>query len=170
MLAAGDLDLMAFSSVTEERKKFARFSLPYRYERIRLVMARQDIKKLQIGVLDDIISQGLVVGNSAGTWRGQAFADFVATHEKTERIVDVPSTTHGLRMINIGRIDALVAETSAAFAIAEKFGLREKLDAHPFPILDEPVHLMTSRKSVSPKTLARINKAINSISAPTASN
>lgn len=170
MLADGDIDMMAFASITPEREEFARFSRPYRYERIRLIMDRDDIKITNIARLDDIISQGLVIGNSTGTWRGQAFAGFVERHKLTGQIVDVPSTTHGIRMINIGRINALVAEASAARAIAENFDLQDKLDAHPFPILDDPVHLMASRKSVPAHIMKRINAAIATIPGPTASN
>ncbi len=163
MLEEGKLDLVAFASITPERKKFANFSHPYRYERIRLIMRKEHAASIEISSLKDIVRQGLVIGNSAGTYRGPAFAEFAANHENSKNLVDVPSSTHGIQMLLAKRIDALVADQSVALAIADGLDANNQIAAHSYKIFDKPVHLMASKKSVSTETLNKLNAALEDI-------
>ena len=160
MLAEGKLDLVAFASITPERREFANFTAPYRHERIRLMMLSNRANDIQITELKDLARNNLVIGNSSGTYRGAEFAAFEAAYKSSGHLVDIPSSTHGIRMLLSGRIDALVADQSVAFAIAEGLGVRSQLTANPYKVFDNPVYLMASRKSVSQATLQRINSAL----------
>ncbi|WP_420413218.1 substrate-binding periplasmic protein [Roseibium sp.] len=160
MLAEGKLDFVAFASITPERREFANFTAPYRHERIRLITLSNRANAIQIAELKDLARSNLVIGNSSGTYRGEEFAAFEVAHKSSGHLVDIPSSTHGIQMLLSSRIDALVADQSVAFAIAEGLGVRSQLTANPYKVFDNPVYLMASRKSVSPATLQRINSAL----------
>lgn len=160
-LSNGDVDLMPFASITDERRQFAYFSKPYRNEVAGMIIRREDIGKYPISRLDDIIGHQMRLGHTEGAYRGEMFKQFLSQPEAQDLVFNVNLTSHGIQMLTNHRIDALVEVPTAAMAQAELMGLSDALVAHPLVLLSEPVHFMFSKLTVSPMLVDKINVEID---------
>ncbi|RED54194.1 substrate-binding periplasmic protein [Aestuariispira insulae] len=159
-LEYGQIDMIPFASVTPERKLFAHFSVPYRKETAGLIIRREDRGKYRIKSLDDVMTLGMRLGHTRGTWRGEAFKEFASQAEADGVIFNVTYTSQGIKMLVNNRIDALVEMPAAVMAQARDMGVEDRLAEHPFILMSEPVHFMYSRKTVSPALVKQIDAAI----------
>ncbi|GAA0777245.1 substrate-binding periplasmic protein [Roseibium denhamense] len=150
-LSAGRLDMTMFSSITDERRAFAHFSVPYRNETAGLVIRSADTGKFDISSLEDILSLNLLLAHDIGTYRGDPFETFLQKPEAQKHIVQVSGSEQSLQMLLKGRITAIVETPAAVFSLARSLNVEDQIEEHPFLLWSEPVHLMFSNKSV-PKT------------------
>lgn len=160
-LSLGEVDLMPFASITEERRQFAHFSKPYRNEVAGLIIRREDVGKYPIRRLDDMIGHQMRLGHTEGAYRGEMFKQFLSQPEAQNLVFNVNLTSHGIQMLVNDRIDALVEVPTAAMAQAELMGVSDALVAHPLILLSEPVHFMFSKLTVSPMLVEKINAEID---------
>ena len=160
MIELGHLDMMIFASVTPERLKYAHFSVPYRNDIAGMVIRRADKNRFQINSPEDILRHGMNVGHFKDTYRGEGFASIVDRLIAEERLFYMTKMRQGLRMLEVGRIDAVVALPAAALSKADDLGLSDQIDIHPYILMSDPVHIMASKKTVSKELLDRINAAI----------
>lgn len=159
-LANGDIDMMPFASITEERKAFAYFSTPYRNETVGMVFRKEDVGKYRLTSLDDVIDQGLVLGHEQSAYRGEFFKAFLENPASKPHVFNVVSASEGIKMLSAGRIDAMVEMPAATLAMAAKMGLPDRFAEHPLLLWSDPVHFMYSKKSVSPELIAKIDNAL----------
>ncbi|WP_420411393.1 substrate-binding periplasmic protein [Roseibium sp.] len=159
-LAAGHIDMMPFASITKKRKAFAHFSSPYRYETAGLIVRTEDLQRLKINSLQDVIDNNLVLGHEQSAYRGGDFEAFLADPVSRPHIYNVVTTTEGIRMLETYRIDALVESPAAILAAAEEMGLGSRFAEHPFTLISDPVHFMFSRKSVSQELVDALDLAL----------
>lgn len=162
-LAEGNVDIMATASRSGDREVFARFSLPYRDEQIRLFSRAGDARFADMESLDDLLARGLVIGHQSGTWRGAAFGEFLAAHPASPLIRKMTDPANALALVARGRLDAYVEDVAAAHAYIRSKGLDGRLEAVAWPLYDAPIHLMYSRKSVSEALARRLDNAIASV-------
>ena len=159
-LAAGDIDMMPFASITEERKSFAHFSAPYRNETVGLVFRKEDVDKYALTSLQDVIDHGLVLGHEQSAYRGEFFKSFLANPASEPHVFNVVSASEGIKMLSAGRIDAMVEMPAATLAMADKMGIGDRFAEHPLLIWSDPVHFMYSKKTVSPELVQAVNAAL----------
>jgi len=159
-IADGDIDVIPFVSISEERAKIASFSVAYRNKTVGLVLRTEDVAKTPLSSLDDIVARGLVLGHMEGTYRGEDFNAFLARPDTARFVFNVQDMTEGLRMLDAGRVDALVEMPASVFAIARTMGLADRIAEHPLTIWRDPVHFMFSKKSVPDKLVAAVDAAI----------
>jgi polar amino acid transport system substrate-binding protein len=159
-IADGGVDVMPYASISEERAKVAKFSRAYRNKTVGLVFRSGEVAKTPLSSLDDIAARGLVLGHMKDTHRGEEFNAFLARPDAGRHVFFVQNMTEGLRMLDAGRVDALVEMPTSVFAIAEKMGLSDRIAEHPFTIWRDPVHFMFSRKTVSDELIEAVNAAI----------
>lgn len=159
-LASGDIDMMPFASITEERKAFAHFSEPYRNETVGMVFRREDVDKYPLRSLDDVIAQGLVLGHEQSAYRGEFFKAFLENPASEPHVFNVVSASEGIKMLSAGRIDAMVEMPAATLAMAEQMGLEDRFAEHPLLLWSDPVHFMYSKASVSPELISAVDSAL----------
>lgn len=155
----GKFDLMLAATETAERRRFARFSTPYRHETVALfVLARDYARYAGINSMHVLArGQAAVLAPRVG-WYGADFAHAVPGLRAGGRLFEFGSFEQGMRMLGAGRAPLIMGDRAAIMyeAQRQKLALRQL----PFVLLRAPVHLMLSRVSTTDNDLARINAAI----------
>ena len=161
-LRQGDLDILTVASYTEERNEFSRFSVPYRQEVVGLLMRKGDLNR-QIGSLQDLVKQNLVVAYLRGAYHGPEFKK-IAEEESFKRILQpVTKVVDFLPALAGDRIDAILTDVVAMSLHLEKENKTDELGVHDFHVFENNVYFMMSRVSVSEQDEALINKAIQQV-------
>ncbi|GAA3558243.1 substrate-binding periplasmic protein [Marinobacter xestospongiae] len=161
-LQEGTIDLLAGASVTPEREAYSRFTVPYRQERIVLLVRREDRDRLPTQELGTLIEDfNLVLGAIAGGYYGQAFdgLDRDVLMER-DRLVMLNSNRQLLNLLTIGRIDAVVGDGVSLHVSAASLDLVDQVSVHGRFLNQDPVHLMLSKRTTSEQDLEMINQAI----------
>lgn len=159
-LAKGTVDMIPFASMTPMRSRFAHFSKPYRMEAAGLILRKDEVARYPISSLEDIIRHGLVLGHERWTYRGEEFEAFLKRPDAEKLVFSTTSTTEGIRMLNAGRIDALVEMPLAAMAVADDLGLGDIFAEHPYTVWEKPVRFMFSRNTVTDELVWALNAAL----------
>ncbi|HEX8610092.1 MAG TPA: transporter substrate-binding domain-containing protein [Telluria sp.] len=155
----GEFDLMLAATDTPERRRFARFSNPYRHETVALFALARDYARYA-GVNDmPTVARGkaALLAPRVG-WYGRQFAHAAPSLRAEGRLFDFGSLEQGMRMLGAGRAPLIMGDRAAVMyeAQRQKLVLRQL----PFVLHQAPVHLMLSRASTTDGDLARINAAI----------
>ena len=155
----GEFDLMLAATDTVERRRFARFSIPYRHETVALFTQVRDYPRYAgiNGMAALSRGQAALLAPRIG-WYGADFAQAAPALRASGRLFDFGTLGQGLRMLAAGRAPLIMGDRAAVLyeAQRQKLVLRQL----PFVLQQAPVHLMLSRASTTDDDLARINAAI----------
>jgi polar amino acid transport system substrate-binding protein len=155
----GKLDLQLAASDTAERRRYARFSLPYRHETVAVFSTeKQRARYRGLDSLDAIAQQQLPLLAPKIGWYGSAYARLQPELQASGKLNPFLNFQQGVRMLDAGRAGLILGDTLALRHEARTQGVA--LAALPFTVLRAPVHLMLNRASTSEAELDAINAAI----------
>jgi polar amino acid transport system substrate-binding protein len=155
----GKLDLLMAASDVPERHQYARFSLPYRMENVRLFTPRNKLDKFfKLDNFATLAQQGVGVLAPNLGWYGQSFADQQENLRSKGLLYTFNSIDQGVRMLAAGRAELILGDAAAIRYQAAM----AKLDLLPLPyvVLSAPVRLMLSKASTGEDILVRLDTAI----------
>lgn len=156
----GKLDLMLAASRTEERRRYARFSVPYRHERVGLFAATDKLPQFaKIDSFDAIVRQRIAVLAPRAGWYGPEYARAAAAQDAGAWRNTFGTFRQGIQMFRAGRAELIMGDTAALQHEARQQGVA--LTALPYVPFSAPVHLMLNASSTTQEQLARINSAIS---------
>jgi len=159
MFQRGETDLLLAASDTPERRRFARFSSPYRNESIALFGLAQEFDRYRaIAGFDQLLAQDLALLAPTAGWYGKQYERARPRLQAKARLSTFGTVQQGLRMLAAGRAQLIMGDVAALEHEArnQKLALRQL----PFVVRQAPVHLMFSRASISAADVALINGAI----------
>lgn len=157
----GTLDLAMSASRTPERESYARFSMPYRRSEMAIFVRDGTASQYPLSSLSDISGTDFRLGVILGYYYGDEFEtlkhnpDF-ASH--VDAAADYPT--------NIGkllhqRIDGfLVDDLAVMLAAVRDLGVADRVERHPLYLPGDDFHLMFSRRSLDPQSVAAVNRAL----------
>lgn len=155
----GKLDLMLAASDTPERRRYARFSLPYRHETVGLfTRSGRRAQYLHLASLEQLAHEQLTLLAPRVGYYGPAYARLRPALTASGRLSTFISFQQGLRMLDAGRADLILGDSVALRHEAERQSVN--IAALPLVVQRAPVHLMLNRDSTSRADLDRINAAI----------
>lgn len=155
----GKLDLMLAASHTEERRRYARFSAPYRQEQVGLFAATEKLQQFaKIDSFDAIVRQRIAVLAPRAGWYGPDYARAAGAQDAGTWRNTFGNFRQGIQMFRAGRAELIMGDTAALQHEARRQGVA--LSALPYVPFNAPVHLMLNASSTTPEQLARINAAI----------
>ena len=165
-LAAGDLDMLFGASKTEEREKFAQFSLPYRTEFVVLVL-KDDQSQEPLVHPSISLNQWLNQPNATGKQRVLGIAAG-AYYGSLEAVIRDPARKDQLyeshfdqdlhKQLRVGKIDGYLVEASV---VQSNVGVPVKwVNLSEYKV--EPLHFMFSKK-VPESIVQKFNKALGGI-------
>ena len=155
----GRLDLMLAASRTDERRRYARFSIPYRQERVGLFAAPGKLQQYaKIDSFDAIARQRIAVLAPRAGWYGPDYARAAAAQDAGAWRNTFGNFRQGIQMFRAGRAELIMGDAAALQHEARQQGV--PLAALPYIPFNAPVHLMLNAASTTPEQLARINGAI----------
>jgi polar amino acid transport system substrate-binding protein len=155
----GKLDLLMAASATEERRGFARFSLPYRQETVGIFTVPEKLDKFRrVESFQDIIAlRASLLAPRLGFY-GEDYQRALPMLNAEGRHSTFGSFEQGIKMLGAGRGDLIMGDAHALRHIARLH--KVKLAALPYTPYRAPVHLMLNAASTTQEQLARINQAI----------
>ena len=151
------------ATITDSRREFANFSIPYRTEILVLYATAPFIDRCQKDSLAVLINDGFKLGLQKESVYG-ASVDNILKHPKLRKKIhymDNISENYDLVMKN--EIDGIIDEPITAAYHIRKNHLEKKLMSCQVTVYSNPISLMFSKKSVSPEIIERINAAITKV-------
>lgn len=156
----GKLDLLMAASATEERRGFARFSLPYRQETVGLFTVPEKLDKLRhIDSFQDIVARRASLLAPRLGYYGDDYEHALPQLNAAGRRSTFGTFEQGIKMLEAGRADLIMGDAIALRHIARQQNV--KIVQLPYIPYRAPVHLMLNAASTTQAQLARINQAIN---------
>lgn len=156
----GTIDLVANATPSEERKKFALFSEPYRKDTFSVYVRSEDRDKFNVRTIKELKSKNFRLGLTSGFLYGGEI-DRWKTDPQRKHLLSYTklSAENNQRLIN-GEVDGIIGDP---FVIS--YSLRsQSLSRRIVPLFIGTIGLeasyMFSKKSISKSTLATFNKAL----------
>ena len=155
----GGIDLLLAASDTAERRKYARFSIAYRYENVSVFTLTGKLAGYRgIGSLDALVRNKLPLLAPKVGWYGKTYARAQPELAQSGRLNTFINFQQGVRMLDAGRADLILGDTAALRHEAREQGVA--ISALPFTVLRAPVHLMLNKNSTTQAELELLNGAI----------
>lgn len=159
-LKSGELDGMTGASITEERRQFARFTVPYRKEVFSIFVHKSDGDDFPGTDLREVVGKMSTVGLVRGFYAGPELEAVLNDEQLSRKISYTHTDTLNFKQLLAGRLDAVISDRLVGFEIARELNAGAAVQLHPLSVHENDVHIMLSRKSVSPATVQRLNEAI----------
>ncbi|WP_428035943.1 substrate-binding periplasmic protein [Amphritea sp.] len=153
----GDLDMALGTSKTDERSKWAYFSEAYRREIMAIFIRSNEYQKWskaqdfeQLARLKPrvMVLHGAYYGS---TWSKIKDRFFVHPLNRYEPLI---------KMLGVQRTDVVLTDLYNGKVLAKELGLENELTTLDWNASDDDIHLMLSKKTVSPSDVEIINRAI----------
>lgn len=158
----GKLDVQMAASATEERRGFARFSLPYRQETVGLFTVPEKLDKLRtVGSFQDISARRASLLAPRLGYYGDDYERALPQLNAEGRRSTFGTFEQGIKMLGAGRGDIIMGDALALRHAARVYNV--KIVALPYVPYRAPVHLMLNAASTTQAQLARINQAITQL-------
>ncbi len=163
-LKNGDKDMVGGATFTDERAKYALFSVPYRYEQISLFSLYKSFKQLDFHNLKEFFAQMRLLNFRLGVTRGYVYGeqyvtDFFTNEKNNDIIIPYDSDVALLNALLRGEIDGFIADRVLGLAIILNNNANDLVKETSLGI-QMPIHLMFSQKTVSLEVLNCFNQAI----------
>jgi polar amino acid transport system substrate-binding protein len=163
-LRIGTIDLLMNATPTEERKLYAKFSIPYRQEILLVYSTEKYLDKCQTMSLQELLNDGFKLG----VQKGIVYSDELTLLQKTPSIKSnifyVEYNINHLELIRESQLDGIIDDPIVMSYRSTVNTTKNQLQACPI-VVSSPsyVSLMFSKKTVSDETLERFNRAIEKV-------
>jgi len=161
MIKAGQLDVGLGVSKTPERETFAKFSIPYRQERVNLFMLKGHSDKYPLASLSSLTKTNLKIGTEQGYYYGDEFDQLSEDPDFSTRFHEVEDVEENVSLLLKGKLHGLLADPHTMKSIVDRLNLNGKIEQHPLLIYSSDIHFMFSKESVSDNTIKTINMVIS---------
>ena len=163
-LREGKVDMMVNLSITSERKEYLWFIGPQRDETIVLVVNKNS--DFKIDSLDDFKALNNKIGVENGAFYGEEFDNKYKTDPAFANLfVQAVNTDMLINMLKVNRIVGFFEDRYSSAYKIKTLAQYKDVKTHSYLVNQGLVYFGFSKKSVSPKLLARLQKAYDKASA-----
>lgn len=161
-IESGELDIILGASITEERKKFAHFSIPYRFETVALYVRASAIDSFEIKSVADLPTCKMRnIGIFSGSYYGEVFESLLKDSTFAKRVEPVFSDLQNLNKLEMGRIDGFLMDPLLADQLLKKHGKEELFVRHAMDAIEvSTIHFMYSKKNISIDVIQKLDTSI----------
>jgi len=160
-IEAGQLDLTSSASLTVDRLRFARFSVPYRQADVAIYVRRGETGRFALKGLQDIPKAGLQLGTVTGYYYGEEFEALMKDDgfaAQTDPAVDYDIN---IRKLLHGRIDGFIVDDVGVMVSAlRRLGVADQIERYPLSLPGDDLHFMLSRKTVDASRVEKVNHVL----------
>lgn len=165
-LEAGLVDVATSVRKNPEREGYGWFSDPYRENRVAIYVRRGEAGRYTLDSLAAIAKTGFKLGIVDGYYYGAEFEALLKDPAFARQVESTVDNATNIRKLIYGRLDGVLAEDLDVLqAEARALGLYERLESYPLAIPGSQFHLLFSKKSVAPATVAAVNASLAGIKA-----
>lgn len=161
----GERDMASGATWSEARATYLHYSIPYRNETNVLYLRRGDSPHHGFddvpGMLRAFTQRRMRIGVIEGfVYADARINDWIADPANAAHIVLADSDRHSLQALIEGEVDGVLADRVVAATTAWREGWRGLVEEYPRLRVSTPIHLVFSRRSVSPEVVAAFDAAI----------
>lgn len=165
-LRRGQLDLAAGATYSDIRADYAFFSVPYRQE-TNVLYLRSESDGSDFSDVDELLEVLEISDFRLAVVDGYVYADprinaYVADPAHAAQIVRGGDDVENLGRLVRGEVDGVLADRLVAATAAWRNGWRDLVAEAPLQV-STPIHLMFSKRSVRPGTVAAFDRAIGEL-------
>ena len=163
-LEKGVRDIAFGATYTEERAKFANFSVPYRFEENSLFTQKKGGKRLEFDDVPEFLAQIRLVNYRLGVTNGFIYADsrindFIQDDINSDIIFKVSSDADSLASLLKGEIDGFLSDRIVGADLVISNKAEHKVSEEHLGI-KTPIHFMFSKKTVPIELVDKFNESI----------
>lgn len=160
-IEAGHLDLTSSASLTEERQRFARFSVPYRQADVAIYVRSGETERFALEGLQDIPETGMRLGVVTGYYYGQEFEALMKDERFAAQIDPAVDYDINIRKLIHGRIDGFIVDDAGVMVSAlRRLGVADRIERYPLSLPGDDLHFMFSRKTVDASLVEEVNHVL----------
>lgn len=161
----GVADVTSGATYTEERAKYANFSLPYRFEEISLFSQYSSIKQLNFHNTSEFLAQLRLLNFRLGISLGAVYGDpqitaFLNNQNNNDIIIKFANDLDSFSALIRNEIDGFICDRIVGVSAVLSNNESVKVKETPLGI-KVPIHLMFSKKTVSLDLINHFNNTIN---------
>lgn len=162
-IKTGEMDVAMGASLSEERKRYATFTQPYRTETIKLFVRKGQAQNISLNTLADLAHSNYMIGIESGYYYGDEYKALMKTLEFQEHIIEVVDIEENVTLLLKGHIDGFLVDPATIKSFANKYQMNGEFEQHPLNIYQSDIHLMFSKKAVNPEIIKAIDNAISDL-------
>lgn len=166
-LKVGKRDIASGATYSEERAKFAHFSVPYRFEENSLFVLKNSDKKINFSSIPEYIAQLRLQNFRLGVIKGFIYSDpqineFIKDEENSDIIFKYDNDTESLQALLDDKIDGFMSDRITGAAVSFNALVSYKINEIPLKI-KTPIHLMFSKKTIPLDLVDKFNNEIKKL-------
>jgi polar amino acid transport system substrate-binding protein len=162
-LESGRLDILPGSFRTAQRETYAYFSIPALQSPNVLYLGPQARAGYRLTRLDDMVGTRFRLGVQIGVSYGDKFDTLKANPRFKDNQVPVTLRRNAWKMMELGRIDGMIADEATANLELAQMGLAGKLTPSSVVVSNNTAMVAFSKRTSSPQFVAAFNKALQSM-------
>lgn len=155
---SGKVDVIAGATKTDERAKYADFSVPYREESF--VLFVQSNSQFADKNIVNFLSLGNKIGVASGYYYGNEVADLMDHAQYSQSFVSSKTNEANFYNVEYGRVHGVLVDPVEGRYIIKRKGLGSKMKASAIEIPADAVTYMFSQKSKHKEQLDKIKAGI----------
>lgn len=162
-LESGRLDILPGSFRNRRRDAFAYFSIPALQSSNVLYLGPQARAGYRLASLDDMVGTRFRLGVQIGVSYGDKFDTLAADPRFKANQVPVTLRRNAWKMMELGRIDGMIADEASAAVELRQMGLDGTLRPSPVVVSTNTAMVAFSKRTTSPQFVEAFNKALKSM-------
>lgn len=163
MLKVGKIDFVLGASVTEERKKFALFSEPYRIEEFQLYVRADEEHRHRQATIADFVREDHKVGTIGEYFYGDELTDLMDSEKFSGLFKPAFMGEINVARLIDGDIDGFIEDSFVGASLIRRKGLEKYVAPHQAKISTGDVYVMFSKATIKPERVSEFNDALRSI-------
>lgn len=160
-LEAGRIDVLPGALKTAERQHFALFSDPINYSPNVLFMKKTAINKFKLKNLSDIAQSNFRLGIQVNIAYGAEFDELIKKPAFQKNLTTVYERNSGWKMIEINRIDGLIADVASGTLELKLLHLENTISNTNLIVSTSPAFFAFSKKTINQDFIEEFNQQLN---------
>jgi len=157
-LEAGRLDILPGTLRNEERERFAHFSKPALESPNILYLSSGATSKYRLMRLEDLLGTSFRLGVQRGVSYGSQFEQVRQDPRFVANLVPITLRRSAWRMLELGRIDGLIADQATARLELRQLALETKIADSGIVVSSSTAVFAFSKRSLNPSFVAAFDK------------
>ncbi len=162
-LERGKLDVLPGAFRSPLRAQFAYFSLPLPQSANVLYLSPAAARQYRPTSLEQLAGTGFRLGVQIGVSYGESYERFKARPGVGANLVPITLRCSAWKMIELGRIDGMIADQASAAAELRQLGLDQVIVDSKVTVSTETAMFAFSKASTTPEFVASFNKALGTL-------
>jgi polar amino acid transport system substrate-binding protein len=164
-LQKGELDAVASAGMTEQRRKYAYFSEPYRSESYSIYVRKDDLDQFSGQSVRALLDMRMRFGAVTGYSYGVTLADYQDSDKYQKLFTYNEISETNFLMLFDDKLDGVIADSIVGSDMIRRRNWSNLVAKLPLVIHSGDVHVMFSKKSVSEDMVQKMNNALAKLKA-----